>query len=66
MENLRKLGEEKTFELLDRHHHWHAPPSEAATDLDDYGQMKQSTPRSAYIPAAFAYQRCGARDAPAR
>jgi hypothetical protein len=77
---LRKLGEEKTLELLDRHHHWHAPPSEAATDLDDYGQMKKITPRSAHIPAwrnarsrdagmtrcaAFAHQRCGARDAPA-
>ena len=66
MENLRKLGEEKTFR--------------GGTDLDDYGQMKKITARSAHIPAwrnarsrdagmtrcaAFAYQRCGARDAPA-
>jgi len=50
MENLRKLGEKKTLELRDRHHHWHAPPSEAATDLDDYGQMKKLAPFG-HIPA---------------
>src|SRR5262249_1798081 len=54
MENLRKLGEKKTLELRDRHHHWHAPPSEAATDLDDYGQMKKIATRSAHIPARSA------------
>jgi hypothetical protein len=41
IEDLRKLGEEKALELLDCHRHWHPPPSGAATELDDYGQMKK-------------------------
>src|SRR5262245_26116630 len=41
IEGLRKLGEEKALELLDCHRHWHIRRPPAATELDDYRQMKR-------------------------
>src|SRR5262249_9263260 len=51
MENLRKRGEKKGLELLDRHHNRHAPSG--ATELADHGRMKKLSRTASFASRAL-------------